>query len=67
MSKTSGVTIHYDKNGETFDRSFSGFDFSTIGTKEQANAKFVSKYSSIVDGTATTYDFTITEKGIEAI
>ena len=63
--KTSGVKIHYTKDNNTFDRSFSGFDITNIADKNDADTKFVGRYSAIVDGTPETVDFIVTEKGIE--
>lgn len=64
-AQSSTVKITFDKNGTTFDRTFSGLNVSKIGTKELAKTKFIDNYKGIVDGTPTTYDFSVVEKGIE--
>lgn len=65
MATTSGVKINFEKDGTKFSKTFNGLNSSSINNKEMAEAKFVTKYIGIVDGTATTFDFILTEAGIE--
>lgn len=65
MSQSTTVTITFEKGEKTFNRTFSGLKYENIGTKELAKTKFIDMYKGIVDGTPTTYDFSIVEKGIE--
>ena len=63
-TKSATVKVNFTKGDTSFAKTFSKLRIDHIEDKDDA-AGFIAQYKGIVDGTPTTYDFSVVEAGIE--